>query len=125
MALFSAGSLAACTLTMLCAAGPVSPPPESALTLTVRQADGVSRAVQLLCDPDAGTHPKALEACTALEQADGNFDALATTRQPCPMIHAPVRATAHGHWRGKPVRHTADYSNPCLADAESSGVFGF
>ncbi|PXY33629.1 serine protease [Prauserella sp. PE36] len=125
MPMFAAGSLAACTLTMLCAGGPAPVTPESSLTLTLHTADGAARAVQLVCDPDSGTHPKARDACEALEGADGDFERLAPKNQPCPMIYAPLDARAHGHWRGERVDFRTEYSNSCVADAESAGVFAF
>lgn len=122
--MFAAGSLAACTLTALCASGPTLPA-ESSLTLSLRGTDGVTRSVQLTCEPDAGTHPRAHEACTALESADGDFNRLPVKQQRCTMIYSPVQARAHGHWEGEPVQFTTEYSNSCFADARSGGVFAF
>ncbi|MBK1786552.1 serine protease [Prauserella sp. ASG 168] len=123
--MFAAGSLAACTLTMLCIGGPSPDTSDSSLTLTLQTADGAARAVQLDCDPASGTHPATADACDALEAADGDFARLATKNQACTMIFAPLQAEATGHWRGEPVRFSTEYSNECVADAESAGVFAF
>ncbi|TWE22634.1 subtilisin inhibitor-like [Prauserella muralis] len=122
--MFAAGSLAACTLTMLCAGGP-APTPESSLTLTLETANGAARAVHLVCEPPMGTHPHPGGACAAIESAGGDLERLPADNQPCPMIYAPVQARAHGHWKGEPVDFHTEYSNECFADGESGGVFGF
>ncbi|KID30122.1 SSI family serine proteinase inhibitor [Prauserella rugosa] len=117
---------AACSLAVLSLGGQAAAdPPESALSLSLSKTDGTIAFTQLLCGPAGGTHPTSAQACAALEEADGKPAALETTAQACPMIHEPVRASAHGHWRGKPVHFTTTYNNSCLADAESNGVFGF
>ncbi|NIJ13122.1 hypothetical protein FHU38_003466 [Saccharomonospora amisosensis] len=124
MSMIAAGSLAACTLTALCAGG-LALPAESSLSLSLRGTDGVTRSVHLTCEPDAGTHPRAQQACAALDAADGDFDRLPALQRQCTMIYSPVRAEARGHWQGEPVRFTTEYSNPCFAGARSGGVFGF
>ncbi|PRX47113.1 subtilisin inhibitor-like [Prauserella shujinwangii] len=121
-----AESLAACAATLLCASGPaVSPSPDSVLHLTMTPPNGATRAAVLVCDPAAGTHPKPYEACSAIERADGELADLPRRNQACPMIYSPVVAEAHGWWRGERVDFRASYSNACVADAESSGLFGF
>ncbi|WP_199435087.1 SSI family serine proteinase inhibitor [Qaidamihabitans albus] len=122
MPIFSAGSLAACAVTLMCAGGQATPP-GSSLVLTLHPEGGTPRSAVLLCDPASGTHPEAEAACDALEQADGDFARLPTEHRACPMIHAPVRAEAHGTWRGERVHFRTSYSNTCFAEAESSGVF--
>ncbi|WP_028661764.1 SSI family serine proteinase inhibitor [Saccharomonospora saliphila] len=124
MAMFSATSLTVCTIAALCSGGP-APAPESAFDLTMRGTDGVERVVRLTCAPDAGTHPRARQACAALTEAEGNFDRLPTKQTACTMVHSPVRAHAEGNWRGSPVDYATEYSNRCLADARSGGVFAF
>ncbi|MEU3275040.1 SSI family serine proteinase inhibitor [Saccharomonospora sp. NPDC006951] len=124
MPMFAAGSVAACAITMVCATGP-APASHSALTLTLQTTDGAARTVQLNCDPASGTHPKAEEACAALSEADGKFGSLVKTSVACPMIYAPLEATARGHWQGSPVDYSTEYANSCVAGAESEGVFAF
>ncbi|MBB3051502.1 hypothetical protein FHS23_002525 [Prauserella isguenensis] len=119
---------AACTLAVLVLGGQAAAaPPESSLALSLRHSDGTVALTQLLCDPAGGSHPTSAQACAALADAGGEPAALDSTRPgtACPMIHAPVRASAHGHWKGKPVHFTTTYNNGCLADVESGGVFGF
>lgn len=100
-------------------------PPAASLALSLHKADGTVAFTQLQCDPAGGTHPTSAQACAALDETHGQPAALQTSAQACPMIHEPVRASAHGHWHGHPVHFTEVYNNRCLADAESHGVFGF
>jgi hypothetical protein len=124
MPFFTALPVAACTLTAVCAGGP-APVPQSTLVLSLHNDNGAVRTVELLCQPEAGTHPRAAEACSALESAGGDFSRLPVKDQMCPMIYAPVRAEAHGQWRGEPVDFRTEYGNRCQADARSGGVFAF
>lgn len=119
---------AACTLAALSLGGQATAaPPESSLALSLRSSDGTIAFTQLLCDPTGGTHPTSAQACEALDEAGGEPAMLEAARPGaiCPMIHAPVHASAHGHWQGEPVHFTTTYDNSCVADAESGGVFGF
>lgn len=137
MSLSVAGPLAACLMTAFWAGGapavpapppaqsPAQPAAESSLTLTLHDAEGVSRSVQLICEPAAGTHPRAAEACAAVQEAEGDFTRLPVKDEICPMIYSPLQAEARGHWRGEPVEFTAEYSNRCRADTQSGGVFRF
>ncbi len=98
----------------------------TALTLSVSAAqDSAARNTTLNCDPAGGRHPHAQEACAALDQAGGGFERLAPTRQLCPMIYAPVTATATGVWHGTPVNWTQEFSNSCLLDQRTGAVFRF
>ncbi|GAA1201599.1 SSI family serine proteinase inhibitor [Prauserella alba] len=119
---------AACTLAALSLGGQATAaPPESSLALSLRHSDGTIAVTQLHCDPAGGSHPASAQACEALDDAGGRPAALdsAGPGTACPMIYAPVHASAHGHWRGEPVHFTTTYNNACLADVESGGVFGF
>ncbi|OLT44888.1 hypothetical protein BJF85_19605 [Saccharomonospora sp. CUA-673] len=100
-------------------------PPGSALSLSIKTSDGTVAFTQLWCDPTGGSHPTAARACAALDDAEGDLADLEPSHQACPMIHDPVRASAHGYWDGEPVHFTTTYNNRCMADAESGGVFGF
>jgi hypothetical protein len=83
-------------------------------------------AVELDCDPDAGTHPRPTTACTALRAADGDFGAVRPQDGVmCPMIYDPVTAEATGLWAGRLVRYTHTFANRCAAETESGGVFAF
>ncbi|GAA1223723.1 hypothetical protein GCM10009676_01380 [Prauserella halophila] len=121
-------TVAACTLAVLSLGGQATAaPPESSLALSLQHSDGTIAFTQLHCDPAGGSHPTGAQACESLDEVGGQPAALGSDSHGdlCPMIYAPVRASAHGHWRGEPVHFTTTYNNSCLADAESGGVFGF
>ena len=124
MPMFAATSLAACAVAALCAGGPAVTP-ETSIVLSLSDTQGETTSVRLTCDPILGNHPQAESACTALEQADGDFTKLPVEERMCTMIHSPVQAQARGHWRGSPVEFTTEYSNRCLAGAHSGNVFAF
>jgi Subtilisin inhibitor-like len=95
------------------------------LRLTVRGA-GTRVAVVLRCDPTAGNHPKADEACTAIAAAGGDISAV----QPrvgimCTAQYQPVTATARGFWHGRPVRYRHTFSNACHMHTTTAVVFDF
>ncbi len=99
------------------------------LVLTV-SSSGVSRAggprtVTLTCDPAGGRHPDAREACDELTAANGGFTRLAATRGMCPMLFAPVTASASGTWRGTPVSWSREYANGCMLTRNTGAVFRF
>ncbi|MFB7599211.1 subtilase-type protease inhibitor [Streptomyces sp. NPDC056160] len=105
----------------------------SALVLTVGHGDSAAtatpeRAVTLSCAPTAtGTHPAAAEACAALREADGDFEALTAGGDVwCTREYHPVVVTADGVWQGRRVslRHT--FANECEKNASvASVVFSF
>jgi hypothetical protein len=99
--------------------------PASELTLSLDDSNGRVTTVTLECQPPGGTHSEPERACRALEAVDGDFDRLRSEPSACPMIWAPVTATATGHWRDRPVRFTHTYPNRCLSEAESAHVFAF
>ncbi|MFD7882048.1 SSI family serine proteinase inhibitor [Streptomyces bauhiniae] len=95
------------------------------LSLTVTRpgtTGGGTRAALLLCDPPQG-HPKAAEACAELLAADGDFSRLGDKDTLCPLIYAPVRASAHGRWHGKQIDFERTYGNACQLGAETGSVF--
>lgn len=124
MAMISATTVTACTIAAVCSGAPV-PTPGSSLMLSLQGSTGPESTVHLTCSPDAGTHPRAREACEALTRAGGDFERLPAKDMNCTMVYSPVRAHAHGHWHGEPVDYTTEYANRCVADARSGGVFGF
>jgi subtilisin inhibitor-like len=99
--------------------------PASELTLSLQESNGLVTTVTLECEPPGGTHPHPGRACRTLDAVDGEFERLPAQPSPCPMIWAPVTATAVGHWRDRPVQFTHSYPNRCLAGAESGSVFAF
>ncbi|GAA4910444.1 SSI family serine proteinase inhibitor [Streptomonospora salina] len=103
--------------------------PDSVMRLSVavpneRTVDSTT----LHCSPSGGSHPRAEQACTALEGAEGDFQTLGERSQQatmCTMQYAPVRLSADGVWRGAPVDYSETFSNACVAHAETGGVFAF
>ncbi|GEM_PF-5389443 len=84
----------------------------------------------VLCGPDVGVHPDPAGACETIRSAGGDFENLpAEQHTMCTMILQPTPAHAWGVWSGSdgihPVEFAADYGNPCMAAAQSGGVFGF
>jgi hypothetical protein len=109
-----------------CAAPTHSPPGRSHLFLSVSGTDDTwMRGVSLHCDPPSGFHPHAQLACQALEGAQGRLDTLAPDRHMCPMVYAPVTATATGTWHGRPVAWEHTFANSCVMDARTGSVFRF
>ncbi len=98
----------------------------SRLTLSVVSADGtMSRGVTLDCDPANGPHPNARDACAELDAAGGGFERLTPAGHLCPMIYAPVTATATGSWHGQQVYWTRSFPNACFLDQSTGAVFRF
>ncbi|CCB73069.1 MULTISPECIES: SSI family serine proteinase inhibitor [Streptomycetaceae] len=127
-----ASAAAAALLALAATAGPATaapagpPPRHSHLFLSVSGSDDTwVRGVSLYCDPPSGFHPHAQLACKALEGAHGKLDALAPDRHMCPMVYAPVIATATGTWHGRPVSWERTFSNSCVLDARTGSVFRF
>ena len=101
-------------------------PAQSYLKLTVRageQARPAQRRSTLICDPPAGTHPRAREACAALAAVGGDFSALHVDGGACTMQYDPVTVTAIGLWRGQPVRYRHTFGNGCVLRTETGPVF--
>ncbi|MCX4904586.1 SSI family serine proteinase inhibitor [Streptomyces sp. NBC_00878] len=131
--------LAACALLV---AGSVparaAAPPESLagnwLYVTVTRGDiragdtdsdtgsGDTRGALLLCDPPQG-HAHAVRACGELRAAGGAIGRIPPTGVHCPMIYAPVTASARGEWGGRAVTHTETYANSCVLAARTGAVF--
>jgi hypothetical protein len=100
-------------------------PSATDLALAMQHTSGPTSAVSLRCQPPQGTHPNPSGACQTLSTVDGNFDRLPHEQLMCTQIWDPVAVTATGQWQGNPVRFTHSYDNPCLAGAETGGVFDF
>ncbi|NGN66813.1 hypothetical protein G5C51_23270 [Streptomyces sp. A7024] len=95
-------------------------------TQSVNDPDKVELAY-LTCDPAGGNHPGAVEACAAIEHADGDFDELPETEAMCTMEYAPVTVRAYGHWDGRIVHWSSDeYPNACAANLATGGqIFNY
>lgn len=80
----------------------------------------------LACDPDGGTHPDPRAACEELRNVDGDFERLSPPEPyMCTLEIAPVRVEAIGYWNGERVDYTETFDNPCIAAAETLGIFQF
>ncbi|MFI1888733.1 SSI family serine proteinase inhibitor [Streptomyces jumonjinensis] len=97
------------------------------LLLTVSGSENTwIRGVTLQCDPaPAGSHPRAAQACAALDAAEGDPERLAADGRMCTMEHDPVTVTARGEHRGTPVAWRETYSNSCVMRGETAAVFDF
>ncbi|MET7984906.1 subtilase-type protease inhibitor [Streptomyces sp. NPDC005281] len=114
---------------LLAGAAPASPRhglPGNWLRLAVTRGDARSsdtRGVLLLCDPPRG-HAHAARACRQLAAAGGDIGRIPRrSGTMCPMIYAPVTASAHGAWNGRRVDYTRAFSNSCAMKAETGAVF--
>ncbi|NYI93912.1 hypothetical protein HNR12_000189 [Streptomonospora nanhaiensis] len=120
-----AAGLAAATLASTPAQAAAEP--RSRLELTVENGDASTRTSTTLdCHPAGGTHPEAARACAALETAGGDFDRLGTARQQqvvCTLQYDPVRLSATGTWKGRPVEWQKEFGNACEAQGATDGVF--
>ncbi|GAB2987239.1 subtilase-type protease inhibitor [Amycolatopsis acidiphila] len=113
----------AAVATLLAVAAPAHH--DSSLTLTLRDDAGRIASVTLDCGPAGGSHPQHDRACQTLDSVDGDFDRLPQEQLLCPMIYAPVTATATGHWHARPVGFSRSYPNQCSANAGTASVFDF
>ncbi|MGW7605821.1 SSI family serine proteinase inhibitor [Streptomyces sp. NPDC054766] len=96
------------------------------LRLAVTRGDARSndiRGVLLLCDPPQG-HAHAARACRQLRAAGGDPGRIPRrSGVMCPMLYAPVTASAYGVWDGRRVDYTHAFSNSCVMGAETGAVF--
>jgi hypothetical protein len=85
------------------------------LTITVAhtgdpELDGTH---ELYCQPSAGTHPDAAEACAAIELAEEPFAPVAENAL-CTFVYGgPATAQIEGTWAGEPVSATYSRENGC------------
>ena len=122
------GVAAAAALTASAAAAAAAPHGDDGVgAFLLTSGDDVAA---VLCGPDVGVHPDPAGACETIRAAGGDFENLpAEQGAMCTMILQPTPAHAWGVWSGAdgidPVEFAADYGNPCMAAAQSGGVFGF
>ena len=100
--------------------------PGNWLRLAVTRGDaraGDAGGVLLLCDPPQG-HAHAAKACRELAAAGGDIGRIPSRAGAmCPMLYAPVTASAYGAWDGRRVDYTHAFSNSCVMGAETGAVF--
>ncbi|MER7623756.1 SSI family serine proteinase inhibitor [Streptomyces sp. NPDC126503] len=135
-AALSRAALAA-ALTLVCAAtaSPVSAPSRTGnahiwLTVTRTTAEGVALTGEawLVCpgQGNIGHHPHRESACTEVDTADGDFDALPGLGSAfCSNDVVGVVATAHGSYEGRPVRWERAYTSDCHLALATGHVFDF
>ncbi|GAA3478605.1 SSI family serine proteinase inhibitor [Streptomyces yanii] len=125
----SAASLAAAALAtpLLLAPTAHADAPGSTLFLTVSGSENTwIRGIGLQCPLTSWSHhPKAAEACAALDEAGGDLDELPGNPHPCPLIHDPVTVTAQGTYNGAAVDWQRTYPNACVMEATAGPVFDF
>ncbi|MFB7341147.1 SSI family serine proteinase inhibitor [Streptomyces hydrogenans] len=124
-------ALAALTLAGTATAAAPSPTEAGHIWLTVTRTttDGVSATgnVWLDCPGQAGVgHPHRESACTDLDYADGDFDALpGRSEANCWAGITRVVATAHGTSEGRPVHWERTYESECDLILATGQVFDF
>ena len=100
--------------------------PGNWLRLAVTRGDarvGDAGGVLLLCDPPQG-HAHAAKACRELAAAEGDIGRIPSRAGAmCPMLYAPVTASAYGAWDGRRVDYRHAFSNSCVMGAETGAVF--
>jgi hypothetical protein len=108
-------------------AGPVAaaPKPKIDLVLSYMSESGYAAAVVLTCDPVGGVHPKAVKACAALKKTGGNPGRMKPAAVLCTLEYAPITAQLTGTWKGKKVRWSKSYPNPCDLARTTGVVFAF
>lgn len=87
------------------------------LTVKVTEAgDGRDGTFELECHPSGGTHPRAEEACSKLDEGTWGKDTFAPTPADsvCTMQYGgPATAHVTGTWNGRPVDATYNRANGC------------
>ncbi|MFE7710207.1 SSI family serine proteinase inhibitor [Streptomyces sp. NPDC057486] len=125
----SAASLTAAALAtpLLLAPTAHADTPGSTLFLTVSGSENTwIRGIGLQCPLASWSHhPRASEACAALNEAGGDLDELPGNPHPCPLIHDPVTVTAQGTYNGTAVDWQRTYPNACVMEATAGPVFDF
>jgi len=123
----SAGAIVLCGTSA--PVGATEQPSESTLVITAWDSSGIVAEmideVVLKCEPAAGSHVDAEDACAALVSVDGDFAALEPSPVACLLIYKPVYIEVGGNWRDRVVRFQHNYPNLCVAGAEGAGVFRF
>jgi len=95
------------------------------LYLTVTPGDGRSTDINgtlLMCSPPRG-HVRAPQACAELAAVQGDIDRIPPGNTRCPMIYAPVTASARGMWNGRRINYSHTFPNKCVLTARTGDVF--
>jgi len=100
--------------------------PGNWLQISVTQGDGRSsdtRGTLLLCNDVPQGHVRAAEACAQLRTARGDIRSIPSQDVICTLEYAPVTASAHGRWNGRPVQYQETFGNTCEMGAKTGAVF--
>lgn len=124
LAVASAAAIACLTATPVTAASPTKP--GAKLELWYTAADGYTAHVHLTCAPTGGSHSNPWQACWALKQAGGDFDAITPWNwMECTKEYKPVALKAEGNWYAKKIDWYKVFPNACEAEDKTAGVFDF
>ncbi|MGK5684605.1 SSI family serine proteinase inhibitor [Actinoplanes sp. URMC 104] len=97
----------------------------SAVMLSHATDAGQPMAVKLTCDPPGGGHPRAVQACTLLEQVDADPARIPRKTGACILLYKPVTASLTGTWQGRPVSWTHRFGNSCEMRRATGVLFRF
>jgi len=107
--------------TLIAAALLFSPvPAQSHLTLTYG-----AQTVRLACNPTAGDHPEAAQACAVLRSTGADPAKIKPAQVMCMMLWQPVTAKIAGTWRGSKVKWQHQYGNSCEMTRATGVLFKF
>jgi subtilisin inhibitor-like len=107
--------------TLIAAALVFSPAPApSHLTLSY-----AAQTVRLECNPAAGNHPEAAQACAILRRTGADPAKIKPARVMCMMLWSPVTARIAGTWRGARVTWSHQYGNSCEMSRATGVLFKF
>ncbi|MFD3729470.1 SSI family serine proteinase inhibitor [Streptomyces sp. NPDC058671] len=127
--LIGAGLLATALVPAVATAAP-APTQDTRLQLTAERTENGQHSIGFVwldCPAsDRPAHPHRAEACAALENANGNFDALrGEPAGRCTTEHSPVTLRAQGTYQGRTVDWHRTYPNNCQATVKTGPVFYF
>jgi hypothetical protein len=97
-----------------------APAAQSHLTLTY-----AAQTVRLACNPTAGDHPEAAQACAILRSTGADPAKIKPAQVMCMMLWQPVTARIAGTWRGTRVKWSHQYGNGCEMTRATGVLFRF
>ncbi|WP_405141399.1 SSI family serine proteinase inhibitor [Sphaerisporangium sp. NBC_01403] len=104
-------------------------PRSRVLALAIHHGDKAfppDRILTLQCSPPGGSHPKAAEACKALEAVGGDPAKLnVSPGTVCPQASEPVSLAAIGMWDGGRIKWEHTFGNACLLRSAMGPVYAF
>lgn len=105
-------------------AQPAAPgtPGEAAAPGAPAAEDSGAVGALLICNPPQG-HARADRACGELDRAGGDITRIPQSGTFCPMVYAPVTASARGEWNGKSITYDRTFANECVMNGATGSVF--